>query len=46
MEEVDMHMQKNEVESHPYIIHKINSEQTTDMNVRAKIITFLEENMN
>ena len=38
-----LHM--NEIESLPCIIHKINSEQTTDLSVRAKTITFLEENM-
>ena len=42
---MDIHMLKSEIQPLPYITHKTNSKQIIDLNVRAKAITLLEENM-
>ena len=43
--QLDRHMQKNEVGSLPQTILKINLKWITDLNVRARSIKFLEENV-
>ena len=43
---LDIHMQKNKVRPLLYLIHKISSKWIIDLNVRAKTMKLLEENIN
>ena len=44
LEQLDIHMQKNESRHISYTLQKINSKWIIDLNVKHKTIKFLEDN--